>query len=794
MNPRNPTTNSGPLRRMLVGVALLFLGLAPGSGGQEAGSPPDLGTQFERARGLVKTGQVAEGEAQMREAVRQAEAAQDWASLYWHTWQLAQYRSDHWEGEQRLAWFEVAENALLRRDRGHFKWAIADLPNYIQMLCEKETVLAAQGRMGEAFTAHRKAADLLRQNWGAMDRDAELRRAPPRHIGILLNLLLDQADHQEKTGQMAACEQTFLRCLALTDGYLKNQPDHPGYMSRIANNYSVMLGLTGRDDDEDRYQAEALKHRGINGGELIAEANQLRRESLDNGPSENLAQRLVAKAARLAEAGRRDSALEIRRRAASILYDLGKSGEAEELFGQVIGEAQRRNYGVVAAHALYWRGKARGRAGHGGAEADFLSALGLYRQQGAKPYECRLYQAYADFLKGKGRTEDALRMVNEAVRMNRGMELLHLRPELLALKAEILEQAGQASAAEAVWAENLELLEALAGYGENRRLKVLVAHLRHLARGGRQEELAKAIEAVRAFVEQARLTDYQAQAFREFKPEASVAEANPVAPIFLPATLQPVYSTTHARPGEPAQSMFWLMNPAATVRQGQLRVRGMGTFTWKTVDAAQVEIEIQAGAEEAVFGKELTLSAEEVLAIRLVHVQPPAEGVGRIALEWAGDDESKAEWHVAGDADAYRSESTFHQHFAQQNAFFSVALYHEIGWPEGGPGGLDFRVRGSVPCRVELYDAESLALLAVDADGDGSFGGVGDLLARDADIDGYPDADRSPLPVVLHVFPVSGERYEQPLDLTLEVQGGEEWLPIGSDRLIDMAVAAESPR
>ena len=69
--------------------------------------------------------------------------------------------------------------------------------------------------------------------------------------------------------------------------------------------------------------------------------------------------------------------------------------------------------------------------------------------------------------------------------------------------------------------------------------------------------------------------------------------------------------------------------------------------------------------------------------------------------------------------------STIHQHFAQQNPFFSVALYHEIGAEEGG----GFRVRASAPCRVEVYDAESLALLAVDADGDGSFRGVGDLLA-----------------------------------------------------------------
>ncbi len=784
---------SGLSRWMPVGVVIAFLGLVAGSGGQEAGSPPDLRTQFGRALGLVKAGRVAEGEEQMQAAVRQAEAAQDWANLYWHAWLLAQYRSDHWDGEQRLAWFDIAERALLRRDRNHYKWGIADLPNYIQMLCEKETVLAAQGRRGEAFMAHRKAADLLRENWGPMEGEAELRQASPRHIGILLNLLLDQADHQEKTGQMAASERTFLRSLALTEGYLKGTPDHAGYMGRIANNYSVMLGLAGRDDEEDRYQAEALKYRGNNGGELIAEANRLRRESLDSGPSEELAQRLAAKADRLAEAGRRDDALEIRRRAASILYDLGKNEEAEELFGRVIGDAQSRNYGVVVAHALYWRGKARGRAGHAGAEEDFLSALGLYRQQGAKPYEGRLYQAYAEFLKGKGRTEDALRMVNEAVRMNRGMDMVHLRPELLALKAGILEQAGQAGAADATWAEILEMMGKIAGYSQNRQMRVRVEYLRHLARGGRTEELAKALEETRAFAEQSQLTAYQMQAFRGFKAEEYLAAPDPALPVRLPASLQPVYTATHAPSGQAAQSWFWLMNPGAAEMRGMLRVRGEGGFAWKAAEASRLEIEIRDGEEDGVVEKEIAVPAEDVLAIRLVRAAP-ASDASRIVLEWDGEDDSKAEWNVAGDADAYRVESTFHQHFAQQNAFFSVALYHEIGGGPGPEGGRNFRVRGSAPCRVEVYDAESLALLAADADGDGNFGGVGDLLARDADIDGYPDSDRSPLPVVLHVFPVPGERYEQPLDLTLEMRSGEEWAPIGSDRLIDMGVAAGTPR
>ncbi len=786
MNAAPEFRNRIPGRGWVRGVAVLLLGLGLRAGGEEPGAAAGYPALFGQALSQVKAGQVAAGEARMREAVRQAEAAGDLASVYWNAWLLAKHRAAGWSDAQQLAWFEVAEGALERRDRNHFKWRIADLPNYIQLLCEKETVLARQGRRGAAATAHRKATDLARQYWGPLESEADLRRMTPGNIAIYLNLLLDQANHQELSGRMGACEATFQRALALAEGYLKSTPDYRPNMGRIANNYAVMLGLVGRDEEEDRYQAEALRHRTNRDDGLIAEANRLRSESREQGPSPDLLKRLLDKAARLEAQHRPDDALEIRRQGASILYEMGRAEEAEALFAQVIEQARAQGGAVVAAHALYWRAKARGAAGHPGAESDFLSALKAYRALGLKPYEGRLYQAYAIFLRGNGHLEEALLAVNEGVRLNRSMQLVHLRPELLVLKADILYQAGQVPAAEDTWREILELLRELPGYSPNRHLQVLVARLRHLSRSGREAELAETMAAARALIEAGPLTEYQARAFREFKPEDHPAGPAPAPAVDWPMEIQPAYTATHAPPGAPAQTWFWLLNPAAVARPGRLRVRGPGVATWAAVEPSRVEIEIRAGAEETVSERALGLVAEDVLAIRVSHAGLP-DGAARFALEWDGDNGATAVWHVAGDADPAGTASTIHQHFAQQNPFFSVALYHEIGAEEGG----GFRVRASAPCRVEVYDAESLALLAVDADGDGSFRGVGDLLAADANLDGHLDTDRSPRPVVLHVFPVPGERYEQPLDLVLEAWSGAGWIPVGSDRLIAMDAVAE---
>ena len=769
----------------LAGACLqLFLGMAISGRGAPPDKRLDYPSSLAQAIADVKRGQVEAGEARMREAVRQAEEAGDLARIYWESWQLARCRGPAWSLSQRLAWFDVAEDALKRRDRTHFKWRTADLPNYIQLLCEKETVLAAQGRRGLAFLACRQAAELLREHWGPMEGDADLRRAPALHIGILLNLRLDQAEHLESAGRIDEAARLYEQCLAVAEIHLAGHADHAGYMSRAANNYAVMLGLVGRDEEEEKWQAEALAHRGGSGGDLIAEANQLRRESRIEGPSDPLVQRLLDKADRLAEANRGDASLDVRRRAASILYELGRTGEAETQFEQVVREAQAREFRVVAANALYWRGKARGWAGAGGAEEDFLAALEAYRRHGAKPYEGRLYQAYADFLQHQGRLEDALRMVNEGLRLNRSLNLDHLRPEMLMLKADILEKAGRWSESEAVWADAMERARHIAAYSQNRGLKVRMGHLRSLARRGRKEDLARELEATRAFVEASGLTEFQTRAFREFKPDVPDAAAAATVPAVFPVAIAPVYTATHVPPDQPAKTMFWLMNPSMAERKGRLRVRGAGEIAWIRLEAAQVEVELRGGEGDGDEARELVVAGDDVLAIRLVHVQPPAEGA-RVTLTWLDEPEATAEWQVAVAAGPSREESTIHYHFAQQNAFYSVALYHEIG-VAGSGGGLNYRMRGSVPSRVEIYDAESLVLLAVDAQGDGDFGGIGDVLTRDADLDGYPDTDRAFQPVVMHVFPVNGQRYVEPLDVALDIRTGGEWRPIGLDRLVDM--------
>ena len=73
---------------------------------------------------------------------------------------------------------------------------------------------------------------------------------------------------------------------------------------------------------------------------------------------------------------------------------------------------------------------------------------------------------------------------------------------------------------------------------------------------------------------------------------------------------------------------------------------------------------------------------------------------------------------------------------AFENPFYAVHLHHPI---RTDGAAQSFRVQPSRRCRVEMLDARTGTLLAVDADGDGAFRGTGDSIAADADGDGFPD-------------------------------------------------------
>lgn len=126
---------------------------------------------------------------------------------------------------------------------------------------------------------------------------------------------------------------------------------------------------------------------------------------------------------------------------------------------------------------------------------------------------------------------------------------------------------------------------------------------------------------------------------------------------------------------------------------------------------------------------------------------------------------------------------------ADDNPFYAISLFHDIYFRDVGKTLANFRVQTSEPCRIEIIDAFSHQLLAIDANGDGDFEDIGDALYADSNGDGYPDLKLSSTEdtkqIELAVFPqFKNNREKREIEISLSFQSHGVWKTQAIDRLI----------
>ena len=742
--------------------------------------------EFDAAMRLVGSGQVEEGSQRALAAVRVAGAAGDHGNAYWLAWQLARHRALAQHPDLRLECFSLAETYLEKRNRTHHIWRVVDLPNFVQLLCEKETVLAQQGRFGlgqaELAKAEARMAEYLD---GAIPSDEFLRRSHPVVRAVYLSLLMDRADYQTRRGELLAAKATFEEVVRLQE-HLADPIGRDAQRSRTFNNFAILLDLLGHDRASDRFVEDAAALGVSDGAGVVAESNRIRRQSRRAGPNEDLVAAMLEKSSELRAMGRVAGAVALARRAASMLYELGEMERAETLFATVIEEGVARQYREVVAQAFFWRGKARQHAGRNGAEEDLLAALQFYRKGASKPTEGRIYKAYADLLLGQGRLREAMPVIDEALRLNTLMQAPNLRPELQALKANALARQGHLAAGEALWQEALGVVEKSEEMGPSRRLAIHTMRLAYLALTGRFEERAAYHAEVGASLVDAGLTDFEKRSFLAMDLLAREPVPAPLADPQPKVVFQPTYVSTRTIAGTEARTILWLLNPGAVVRRGTLTVQPEGSARARRL--APSAFEIVFGVDDSVAASPdataLVLEPSATVALHMRHLAPPAAEPVSLILTWKDDVPQTVRWDVVGDAEAFGSRANISVNMLWENPFHSIPLYHEVRSPAAAELALlDFRARASAPCRLELYRASDGALLAIDANGDGSYRDEGDFVAFDANLNAIPDA-KEPLSVQILVFPDPERTYAEPLDVTVEVWIDDAWVAIGTSRIM----------
>jgi tetratricopeptide (TPR) repeat protein len=250
--------------------------------------------------------------------------------------------------------------------------------------------------------------------------------------------------------------------------------------------------------------------------------------------------------------------------------------------------------------------------------------------------------------------------------------------------------------------------------------------------------------------------------------------------------LQPVRMSTQVAQGELARGRFVVTNPGSDPVQGELTVTGRAIGNSWNAQRTVLAVEIDLTAEVSTVSFPVTLAAGEEVSLYL-QTAPATLGSGSVSIGWRAGEEQIAFWEFDF-SDTREVVSVVTANVVLENLFYAVPLYQEIYYRGSESIVQSLRVRTSQPSRLEIVDQASGQLLAVDANGDGDFSGIGDVVFRDNNRDGFPDLPLAPdgdfAALLIFVFPEAGggTLEEMTVEVDLLQEGG--WRPAGTNQFI----------
>jgi hypothetical protein len=374
-------------------------------------------------------------------------------------------------------------------------------------------------------------------------------------------------------------------------------------------------------------------------------------------------------------------------------------------------------------------------------EAELQAVLQNTRDWGRKIDEGELYSLYARFLDQSGRLGEALAMQREAVRLARAFDLFPKLPGELARLSVLLARSGDATGTDAAAAEAGELA------ANKERIPPRIAK---------------------------EVTDL-------LTTRVPPASGNP-APPKIATDLQPLRSLVIPVKGRPLRGKLTLTNPSAQAVEGTLAFDGIpADATW---DAGTGEALVKLGTAGSDRLSKVRIEPGSFALIELSAL-PDAISKGTLTTVWSspGQPDRQSVWSF-DPAEEGISSAVIEAGEFKSNPFYSIPIHHHFMQAGDSKLPANFRITAAAAARVELYDAGD-RLIAVDANGNGSFGESGDSLFSDTDADGTPDftAPDSEISFRIQVYP-SAEIPAGGLSLKLESKIAGQWIAVAEDRIL----------
>ena len=426
------------------------------------------------------------------------------------------------------------------------------------------------------------------------------------------------------------------------------------------------------------------------------------------------------------------------------------AGRGEEWLGE------GADLGLELAHVI-----ATGKKGNAGQARRDLEAIAAEADaRGLKEVWLRAQQAWIRFTLTDQPEADLSPAVEQVLGRAQEWRMAAEEAEIYALWSEVLKSQGQWLMAVKAQDRTTQLaleagrvIRALEAFLEMARLCRAAGH------GWRLQQVWVRVDQVRS----TRPTDLPEALAKDLNEERTagaglMAQAGPAAKVLATVDLQPKDSRVlvSSTDREMARTRFLLTNSSAFPVDGTLTITAAhaGITSWQMGSGAVYVTMDQAGREAASQPVHLMPGQQ-----REVYVERgPGVAEESVSVIWQGSSGTATASGTFYSAEGLPMASVVNAGVFQLQAGWCIPLYHEIyhRGPRVSVGNL--AVAASAPCRLEIFDYDTGRLLAVDAEGDGSYTGAADRVLADEDRDGWPDlviGDRARA-IEIHAWPLSG--------------------------------------
>jgi tetratricopeptide (TPR) repeat protein len=715
---------------------------------------------YARAQDLSAANQHRAALAVLKAGLKQAEEARDTRLAFFLARNLS---SCHERLGNLTACLEVAERAIAHLDA----LDQLDPPSMIATTRAYERTLLAGliakhhlegNRMALARHWHHREGESLRRMFallGTPNLDLESGEVPRKFIHVngkpnraqIARYLWMGAwllEKEARTDGALANLEAAERYLAHLDG----RPDRVerDYRFKIRNRKALLLDFLGHDQEAITLQREAASEALVDAHAKSVWIDRLNLQSSlarYYGPSETYLQAALDACQALKELSPTGENPHAQRQIHKMVFDLrGDAGVAADLEAlekrfrdsgfEMEGDSSELNQIEIALQL----------GQTDGLEARLIAALEKFRDVGNRKGVPSRYHAYGDLLMKLGRPGEAIHMYRETLESTLAYGwIVHVPDIMLKLAAAHLALGDTAGAT--VWLAKAEKhIQAHPGIPSHRIASARASMVGLLRKLDRRAEADALREQTLWFVKSDTVPEYHVRHLSHGG--GSVPDSPGVVAAVAKAAaggidFQPLRIMSEVAPGETAHARYTLANLTGIRAAGHLGLpAGIEMVSWDP-EAGDMRLRTN-GDRQSGPAIPVDFGPSEMVRIFVEssHVRDEAPRQFTFAWHRPGAAGQTSHWSVSA-ADSESELTVINANMIRQNPFYLVPLYHAIRVRDLSQPLRDFRVRCSIPCYVEMIDAATDRVIAVDRRGDGSFREPGDIVYQDENRDLYPD-------------------------------------------------------